>query len=430
MYVLIATLIAGNILHQFGFFGGIDIENTLSSPFGAYIFTSMVFVSLLIGQFLFMRFAKKFAEYKFVFRLPPYFDLLFKTVRIVQFASAVIFTVMLFQMLFTSQYSIVLLVAAISINFAFMSLISGMVSYRFFLWLKLNRSITVAIFGISFALFALFGILVSVVFSYVLITETTPSEVAQSQHLKKDSAFLLYQYAGIPFRLGFLIFWFGTALLLRNYSTILGKYKFWALMSLPIVFFLIAQVFLFGLIKQTVIIPSLLAYSSITIGTIVFAIALLRMAKSMRKIHNNAVGNYLTLSAYGIVIFFAAIAHAVIHAPYPPFSAVCWSFAGFGAMLFAFGMFFSAISISHDLRLRRLIKQMATSQSRLLDSIGTAQMEVELNKKILSILKEHGEILNEQTGVQQEVSKEKVNQYVDDLLAELKQFDEERKKKS
>jgi MFS family permease len=385
MFVLIATLIAGNILHQFGFFGGIDIENILSSPFGAYIFTSMVFVSFLIGQFLFMRFAKKFAEDKIVSSLPHYFDFVFKAVRIVQCVSAVIFTVMLFQMLIASQYSIVLLVVAISINFAFMSLISGMVSYRFFSWLKLNRSITVSIFGISFALFALFGILVSVLFSYVLLTETTPSDVAQSQHLKKDSAFLLYQYTGIPFRLGFLIFWFGTALLLRNYSAILGKYRFWALMSLPFVFFLIAQVFLFGIIKQTVIFPSLLAYSSITIGTIIFAFVLLRMAKSMRGIHNNAVGNYLTLSAYGIVIFFAAIAHAVIHAPYPPFSAVCWSFAGFGAMLFTFGMFFSAISISHDLRLRWSIKQMATSQSRLLDSIGTAQMEEELNKKILFI---------------------------------------------
>ena len=70
---------------------------------------------------------------------------------------------------------------------------------------------------------------------------------------------------------------------------------------------------------------------------------------------------------------------------------------------------------------------MATSQSRLLDSIGTAQMEVELNKKILIILREQGEILNEQTGVHQEVSKEKVNPYMDDLLAELKQFAEERK---
>jgi hypothetical protein len=165
----------------------------------------------------------------------------------------------------------------------------------------------------------------------------------------------------------------------------------------------------------------------VTIGTIIFAFTLLEMAKSMRRIHNDAVGNYLTLSAYGIAIFFASNGFSVIHSPYPPFTAACWPFAGFGAILFTFGIFYSAISISLDLGLRKSIKQMATSQSRLLDSIGTAQMEEEMNKKILIIVKEQDEILNEQTGIHQEVSKEKLNQYMDEVLTELKQFKEEYK---
>jgi hypothetical protein len=409
MFILISTLVAGNILHQLGFYGGLYVENMLSSSFGVYIFTLTVVVSFVIGQYLFTYFAKKFAKDKLVIRLPTYFDVIFKTVRIVQCLTASILAVMIFQMLTMSQYNIVLLVAVISINFAFMSVISAVMTYKFFSWLKFNHSITVTLLGISFSLFTLFGILVSILFSYVLMTGTNPPDVAQSQHLKKDSAFILYQYAGIPFRLGFMILWFGTILLLRNYSTIVGKYKFWALMSLPIVFSLTAQVFLFGIIKQTVIVPSLLSFMGVTIGTIIFAFTLLEMAKSMRRTHNDPVANYLTLSAYGIAIFFASNGFSVIHAPYPPFTAACWSFAGFGAILFTFGIFYSAISISLDLGLRKSIKQMATSQSRLLDSIGTAQMEKEMNKKILTIVKEQGELLNEQTGIHQEVSKEKLN---------------------
>ena len=50
-----------------------------------------------------------------------------------------------------------------------------------------------------------------------------------------------------------------------------------------------------------------------------------------------------------------------------------------------------------------------------------------MNKKILIIVKEQREIPNEQTGIHQEVSKEKLNQYVDEVLTELKQFREEYK---
>ena len=122
----------------------------------------------------------------------------------------------------------------------------------------------------------------------------------------------------------------------RNYSRVLGKTKYWTLMSLPIVSFFVANLLLFGVIKQTIFFPSLLSYSSATIGTIILALTL---AKNMGQIHNNRVANYLTISAYGIVLFFEGIAFPVIHTPYPPYSALCWSFAGLGVFLYTLGIY-------------------------------------------------------------------------------------------
>lgn len=174
----------------------------------------------------------------------------------------------------------------------------------------------------------------------------------------------------------------------RNYSRVLGKTKYWTLMSLPIVSFFVANLLLFGVIKQTIFFPSLLSYSSATIGTIILALTLLTLAKNMGQIHNNRVANYLTISAYGIVLFFEGIAFPVIHTPYPPYSALCWSFAGLGVFLYTLGIYFSAISVSHDSKLRLAIRQFTTTQSRLLDNIGTAQMEEAIQNRVTKIVKE------------------------------------------
>jgi hypothetical protein len=185
--------------------------------------------------------------------------------------------------------------------------------------------------------------------------------------------------------------------------------------------------FLFGILKQDIIFPSLLAYSAITISTIIFAITLLTIAKRMIAIHNVAIGNYMNISAYGIIIFFASIAHSVIHTPYPPFTAACWAFAGLGIFLYTMGIYFTAVSISQDINLRRTIKKMATNQTKLLDSIGMAQMEEEMFKTILKVAKKQGQKLNEETGINQEITQERLYHYTNEILKSMKEVEAKKK---
>ena len=109
-----------------------------------------------------------------------------------------------------------------------------------------------------------------------------------------------------------------SALLLRMHSGIICQTRFWVLIRIPIRCFMFSQLFLFGILKQDIIFPSPLEYSAITKSNIIFAFTLLTLAKKMIAIHNVAIGNYMAISAYGIIVSFATIAHSVIHTPYPP----------------------------------------------------------------------------------------------------------------
>ena len=94
-------------------------------------------------------------------------------------------------------------------------------------------------------------------------------------------------------------------------------------------------------------------------------------------------------------------------APYPPFGVAASSSIGLVCYLYSLGIYLSAISVSEDVKLRQGIRKYATiNQSKLLDSIGTAQMELEIEKTVLKIGKEQQETLAEQTGVEPSLTEE------------------------
>jgi hypothetical protein len=101
-----------------------------------------------------------------------------------------------------------------------------------------------------------------------------------------------------------------------------------------------------------------------------------------------------------------------------------WAFLGFSTYLASTGFYLSAIRISQDIGLRKSIRQVATeeSSSRLLDNIGTAQMEQAIQDRVQKIAKEQEESLKKETGVQQDVSQEDVEAYVKEVLEEVKKI--------
>ena len=437
MSVLIFTLIVDNLLYAF-LFGGSHVKELASAP-GIFLFILVVVGSYLSALYLLSRFVSPL--HRQIKTHSSRFNWIYKTLVMAQYALGGIIAIMILQLILTSHYYVGLLITILAISFTLSAVIMGLLSYRFLSWYKSSsKNLTVLLYGFTFAVTALgLGVIVAVNGSVILSEK--PAEIGGLQSVLKGSssssdtnespkALILYQITYTPSRLAFVLYWIATALLLRDYGKKLGRLKFWTIISLPLVSFLTASMFVSPDYKHSLLYDALLVLSALTAGGILFGIAFLIMAKSMTRTttpsaHQTTLAYYLTISAYGTILLVVTVTSPVIYAPYPPFAAAAWSFVGLSSYLYSLGFYFSAISIAQDTKLRQSVRAMALKESKLLDSIGTAQMEQEIQKKVLKLAKEQEKTLEEQTGVeihewqQEQAEHENIQDYMAEVFAEI-----------
>jgi hypothetical protein len=81
----------------------------------------------------------------------------------------------------------------------------------------------------------------------------------------------------------------------------------------------------------------------------------------------------------------------MVNAPYPPLGLTSISFTGVASYLIFAGIYSSAVSISQDSKLRKSIRNFALTEASLLDSIGSAHMEQEIQNKVIMLTKQNRE---------------------------------------
>jgi hypothetical protein len=135
------------------------------------------------------------------------------------------------------------------------------------------------------------------------------------------------------------------------------------------------------------------------VGGILFGITFWIIARKISG--NNATRNYMIISAYGLVLVFVSNQAAVlVSAPYPPFGLATTSFIGVASYLLLIGIYSSAISVAEDSKLRQTIRRLVVRETKFLDSIGTAQMQDDLQRRVLKLVKEQATDLTLDTGVE------------------------------
>ena len=228
----------------------------------------------------------------------------------------------------------------------------------------------------------------------------------------------MYHYADI---ISTLLVWGSTVLLLHHYSNRLtksGRRKYWILITLPIVYFLSTQVGFFDLYVAESLSEAYYYYLFISLNStaaaILFGLAFRIVAKSMR--HSIAVREYMMISALGFVLLFISNQSTLIASPYPPFGFFTVCFMGLSAYLIYLGIYSAAISMSEDVKLRQLIRRSAIKESKFLISMGQAQMQQQLEKKVIQDAKDRAESITRQTGVELSLSERDMRQYLDVVL--------------
>jgi hypothetical protein len=132
------------------------------------------------------------------------------------------------------------------------------------------------------------------------------------------------------------------------------------------------------------------------------------------------VRDYLIISAYGFVLLAISSQTMLIASSYPPFGLATLTFYGLSAYLVLVGLYSTVISVSHDVELRRSIAKSATEQSNLIRGIATAQMQLELQNRVMAVAKKHRDTLIENTGVQSSLTEEDMKDYLERVLKEIR----------
>ena len=358
-------------------------------------------------------------------------------VTIAQYVLIAIIAFVIAQILLTTQYNTVTLAIALSISYGLWIIILALLSRALFSWFRSSRrnvmvskrNVMVLILALSMIAYVVNGM--TGLANYLVILQqqlevVTSADVAFFPEFDPESLQsqinTVYQVSAI---IAYVLTWIGTVMLLRPYIHRIGKTKFYAIMGSAMVYYLINfPLFVLGYFTPTEetdidVMNNILIFGIATVFSgIIFGAAFLSIARTLQK--GSALRDYMIIAAYGLLLFYVAGSAMVSQAAYPPFGLASVAFTGLSCYLIYTGLYSSAISVSQDLALRQSIRESVKEQSKLLDSIGTAQMESELQTRVLKTVKKASDTMAEETGLESSMTEDDMKDYMEIVMNELK----------
>ena len=420
--IIIAVIVDNSIVGIATSSGG------MRSSFSDIVVFAVMVLVFAIGQYIILGFVRS----KYLHRhnetaiIRSHIYRIDRITTFLQYALVAVLVSVIFQIAFISSYHIYSLILVILFSYGLSILLLSLLAKHFFSWYRLNRSFVILFYGLAMSFITINGI-ITIIYLDVGFTDN-PAFIKSARSLTGSFANpnaalgLAYSLTTITF---FVLTWIATVLLLGHYSRKLGKIKYWILVSIPLAYFLsqFQPLFLFTFANYRLSDPVLFGM----VYTLIFSISkplggVLSFWMISRNLKNNKVKGYLIISAYGMTLLFASNQPtSLILVPYPPFGLVTVCFIGLSSYLLYLGIQSSAFSVSEDSRLRQSIRKEAFKESqRFLDVIGTAEMEREVQQKVLEFSKNAKDLMENETGISTSIDDEDVKRYLDEVLVELK----------
>ena len=424
LFVVVSALIIDSLINWVADF----MYQNLVTFWGVTLFFILSSIYLL-GQYFILQYVK--SKSKDIRCKSSFLNLTYKAVTVVQLILAAILLYLILQITITQRYSVVHLILATVFSYSLNAVILLLFSARLFKWFRSHKSsMVVMLYGLS-ALAMAFTALVAVTADVrnILTKDQVITPHSPVVYPSFDPGTLttllsdIYNYSDI---VSTLLVWISTVLLLHYYYsnrlTKSGRIKYWTLISLPIIYYLSTFVGFFDLYVAESTSEEYYFYLYISLNStaaaLLFGLAFRIVAKTIR--YNSAVRNYIMISAFGFVLLFISNQSNLTAAAYPPFGFFGVAFIGLSAFLIYIGIYSAAISMSEDSRLRQSIRRSAIEESKMLVSIGAAQIHEQLERKVLSEAKNRAEIMTKETGIQLSLSEEDMRMYLNDVMREIK----------
>ena len=385
-----------------------------------------------MGQYIILKFVRVGSKEIRALKV-LHFNILYNSIKIIQYALAAILVYVVLQVALTSQYTTAFISIATTISCILACSMLVILTQRFFSWFKTNKDYVVFLYGLSAAVLAISTV---ILFVFVDIVISSTKEDTIMPRVAGTSLFLvpgtttdfLDRCFVISSILSFILTWIATTMLLRNYSKKIGRLRFWLVVTIPLIYFttqffslffnIFVPLFRSDPVFYGIMLTFIFTFSKL-VGAIFFGIAFWMVARSIRP--DSIARKYMIMSAYGLMLLFISNqTNGIIVTPYPPFGLATISFMGLASFLLLVGIYSTAISVSEDTKLRQTIRKFALKESKLLDSIASAEMEQEIIQKATTIAKKHSDIMKEQTGIMPSMNENDVKDYLEQVIEEIK----------
>jgi hypothetical protein len=222
------------------------------------------------------------------------------------------------------------------------------------------------------------------------------------------------------------ILWISTAIMLNHISKIFGRVKYWIIISIPLISLIAGTIsWLFflpsmnSIFDQHVILYTMMAFGGILAEGLLLSFAFLLISRSISIERYNKLKDYLYLSAIGIAILFASFFANPSAGSYLPFGVFSTSLFSLGTYLFFAGIYSSAVYIASDSRSRQTIRRSLLDHSKLLNNIGLAEINRELEKHIDNVLDKHKEYTKKETSMESTITESEVNNYINEIMSDI-----------
>jgi hypothetical protein len=423
MIVVITTI---TIDSQIGYIADF-IPEQVSSDAGVATFILMA-VIFAVTQYFILGYVKQTNKENRSGARVLHLGLTHSIVSIAQFVLVGILAFVIVQIIILQQYNILTIYASYVINFGLWISTLGLLAKAFFSWYQFsNKNFMVLILALSMIAFVFNGA-ANIVYYFTFLSEQKPvvtsSDVAYFPEFGAetlvDQANLVSQASNI---VSYVLIWIGTVKLLYPYIRKFGKVKFWAIMVAPMIYYLINfPLFVLGFFNPENVnvdaMTNIIIFNiAIIFSGIIFGVAFLSVAKTLKKDSN--LRNHMVIAAWGITLFYIAGSATASQAAYPPYGLVSISFVGLSCYLIYSGLYSSAVTVSQDIALRNSIRKSVTEQSKLLHGMGTAQMQQELESKVLTINKKVSDMMEEETGVEPSMTEEDIKEHIEMVRKEI-----------
>ena len=425
--ILLTTITLDSLLSNISDFSG----DQLTEGIRILIFSVLVASIVISGRYLLIYYSRRIrAELRLVRR-----DLakMSKVITIIQISLSTALVLILLQIILTLQYYTALLSLVMITSYLLGSLMLGLLSYKFLLWYKSKRNTVVLLYVLASAALSVTSATTIVAQAAITLNHypivVEHFSIAEFPSINANIEGLAASLLEISYLIGFgavLLTWGATMVMLHNYSSQIGKLRYWLVILPPLVslFIGLVPIILAAPTTQSYLDAQLFLFRIVSISALIsqgflYGFAFLTVSNSIRSKIKSLITYYLNISGLGITILLISLSANMAAGAFPPFGILSYSAFALGAYFFLTGIYSSAISVSMDSRLRYVIRRSIADESKFLDSIGLANMSEDLQKRIISIAKDHGESMAAETGILSSLSESDMNDYLSKILKEI-----------